>query len=140
MHHDPAMVAHESIDGIVLMHGCDACILGRHLRLKLQEGGFPDLPRGIFNLDCLPCMHKVSSLSKCRLLPGKVVGTSAAKGHLAQDGSDQGRVWGRHKIWRQMLKFYPCSKLFWPLDTTSQVGRGVVLTMIEQRLLVHHES
>ena len=56
MHHDPTAIAHESIDRVILVHGCDARILGCHLRLELQEGGFPNLPRGIFNLDCLQCM------------------------------------------------------------------------------------
>lgn len=56
MHHDPALVAQEPVDGVVLVHGCDAGILGGHLRLKLQEGRLPDMPGGIFNLDCLQCM------------------------------------------------------------------------------------
>lgn len=54
MHHDPALITHESVNGVVLVHGCDARVLGGHLRLKLEEGGCCDLPRGMLNLDCLP--------------------------------------------------------------------------------------
>lgn len=49
------------------------------------------------------------------------------KGHLAQDGGDDGRVWCRHKVGRQMLQFDPCSKLLWPLDVKSQIGADVML-------------
>lgn len=93
MHHHPALVAQEPVDGVVLVHGCDAGILSGHLRLKLQEGRFPDLPEGIFNLDCLQCTNDfrldwASVMS--RLKPWDRAGENATKGHLAQNGGDDG--------------------------------------------------
>lgn len=53
MHHDTILITHESVDGVVLVHGSDACILSGHLRLKLQKGSCSDLSRDVLNRDCL---------------------------------------------------------------------------------------
>ena len=45
MHYDAIPIAHEPVDGVVLMHGGDAGILSCHLRLKLKQSGRLDLTR-----------------------------------------------------------------------------------------------
>lgn len=78
-------------------------------------------------------------LYKTQANSAKLHGESASKGHLAQNGSDEGRVRSRHKIWSQMLKFHPCSELSGPLDWTSQISTGVMLTLVQLEWLAKQQ-